>query len=188
MWWSQRGPKWLYGAFSLHAGQVRLHAHIHTSIPSPTHTRARAYTEICNTEPIAFFTATMFPRTLLNFTLYMHCLSCFLRIGKGCDEVRRILLRSTHTVFLTLWMNSCIKNEDSVCRTAGRLYCLVSLRDIWMRIKIHFPSRSVSFKTDCVYCFSVCMSITLQCDVKCTHCSCSFNTVLTDRKRNSHCC
>ena len=54
------GHRWKYGACALHAGYLRLK--IHTLM-------------LCNTH--CFSTATIFPRTRLNVTLYVHSLSCF---------------------------------------------------------------------------------------------------------------
>ena len=50
-WWGQTGRKWQYGG-ALHAGLVRLHAHMHT--PTYPHTnlrvRARTHTHPLHTE------------------------------------------------------------------------------------------------------------------------------------------
>jgi hypothetical protein len=54
-----RQATWQYGACALHAGYISL------QIYTP---------RLCNTH--CFSTATMVERTRLNFTLYVHCLSC----------------------------------------------------------------------------------------------------------------
>jgi hypothetical protein len=85
-----KGRRWQYGG-ALRAGLVRLHVRKHTPAPvhqylhSHTHQRARTHThththtriEMCNT--YCFSTATVVSWTRFSVTLYVHCLSCYLR-------------------------------------------------------------------------------------------------------------
>ena len=78
-----------YGAYALHAGKARLHA------------CARAYThrQICNTD--CFFAATIFTRTRLSVTLFVHCLSCWVLL-KDVNTIKQRTMYSLYEFVLSI--------------------------------------------------------------------------------------
>ena len=105
MWWSQRGCRWQYGG-ALHAGSVRLHARKHTPARVDPHTLTHCLpTEMCN---ICFFsTATMVSCMRLSFTLYVHCLSCY--IFQGCLSTPELSVRFCNIHHITLNSSAYVK-------------------------------------------------------------------------------
>ena len=81
IWWSQRGRKWQYGAYALHAGLIRLHARKHTPAPC-THAHTHTHTDVCN---------TAFPRQrwFRERACYVIRTSAVLFLSTNCSTVSR---------------------------------------------------------------------------------------------------